>query len=214
MNHLAGSFEPPAERCREIDFGREKRNSDEEHGDVAQKNDHGGKEIALLRDVALLRFQNVPRQRDVKGVGRADNKMEPDDLFAPVPDQVADGEDSDGDHDVNREKIGCEAHQEVVFGDDDMAAVGGGFEFFQFAAEEPGPEGVGQFMAENVNEHRFGQHQEDHEPTRRPSDHGDPKGVGFAGSPHDKPECFRRAEAERKQKNGDDEFRPLGHGFL
>ena len=47
----------------------------------------------------------------------------------------------------------------IGFGDDDMAAVGGDLEFFHLAAKQPGPQRVGQFVAEDVNPHRLGQQQ-------------------------------------------------------
>jgi hypothetical protein len=85
VNRLAGVREPPAEHRRHIHFRREQRNTDEQHEDVAEKNHDGGKQIALAGDVGLLRLERLRRERDVKGVGRANQQMKPGQEILPAP---------------------------------------------------------------------------------------------------------------------------------
>jgi hypothetical protein len=69
MDEFSGAFKPPAERGEKPHPFDEKRDADEQHEDIADENDHAGKQIALLGDVGLIVFQNVPCQSDMKGVG-------------------------------------------------------------------------------------------------------------------------------------------------
>ena len=88
----------------------------------------------------LSRFQNVPRQRHVKRIRRADQQMKPDQITPPVPNQMAEREHSNDQGRVKREKIRRQRNQEIAFGDDNMAAAGGNLDFFHLAAKEPGPQ--------------------------------------------------------------------------
>ena len=89
MQDFPGAFKPPAEHRQQIDSRREQRDSNEQHADIAEKNNDCRKQVALLRDVGLPCFENVPGQRDVKGVGCADQQMEPDFEPFPIPDEMA-----------------------------------------------------------------------------------------------------------------------------
>ena len=72
MKNRPGAFKKPAQRVECADFSRERRNSQKQNRDVAEENNHGGKQISLRGDVALARLQGVKRERDVKGISRAE----------------------------------------------------------------------------------------------------------------------------------------------
>ncbi len=80
-----------------------------------------------------------------------------------------------------------------------MAAAGSGFEFFDFAAEEPCPNRVGQFVAEDIKPHWLGQHQKNHEPTDRARNHRHERGFSAADAADDHSHRFHRAAAKRQQ---------------
>ncbi len=121
---------------------RDHRNADEQHERVAQKNHDARKQVALARDVALARLQNVPRQREVERIGRAEQQMEPRDVTGPVPDKIPDHKQQHQQHRVERKKIRRQRDDEVILRHDDVAAFGSCFELLYFAAEKPGPDGM------------------------------------------------------------------------
>lgn len=108
MQNLAGAFKPPAKHREQIHSRGKQWNSQQQHAHVAQKNYYDGKEIALFRDVTLASFQNMPSQRHMKCVSRADQQMEPDGELCPVPDKMANREDKYEQRHVNRKKVRCE----------------------------------------------------------------------------------------------------------
>lgn len=93
-----------------------------------------------------------------------------------------------------------------------MAALGSGFEFFHFSPEEPCPERMGEFVAEHVNPHRLWQQKKNTNPTSRAGQHWNPRLIGAARRPKDKPQRLDRAKTNWQQNNCDDEFGPFGHG--
>ena len=204
-------MKPPAEGREHADFGGEQGDAEQQDGHVAEEDDDRGEQIALLGDVRLLGFEDMPGERDVESVGGAEQQVEPDQVRLPVPDQMADEEETNDDGGVNREEIRREGDEEIGFGDDDMAAVGGSLEFFHFAAEEPGPEHVGEFVADDVNPHRFGEQRVNDHPARRAGEQADPDGGGVAAVAQNAPERLDRADAERQEQDGEDELAPFGH---
>jgi hypothetical protein len=210
QNH-ARAFRPPAERIQQPDTRRQQRNSKQQHAGVAEKNDDGGKQTALARDVRLPRLQGVKRQRHVKRIRRADAQMKPDKKAAPVPNQIAQREQADDDDRVSREKMRRERYEKIGFGNDNVAAGRRDLHFFDLPAEQPCPERVGQFVAEDINPHRLGQQKENHEPARRPGEQRDPDRVRAVARAQHQPQCLCCAGANRQQQNGNDKLDPLRH---
>ena len=195
MQYLAGAFEPPAESGEEAHFGGEERNADQKDENVAEKNDDAGKEAALIGDVGLPGLENVAGERDVKGVGGAREEVKPDEVSTPVPKKMTEGECSDQERDIEREEIRSERDEKIGFRDHDVSAAGGGLEFFNPSAEEPGPDDMSQFMAHDINPHRFGEEKKNHNPAGRSGQHRDPGGVGVPGMLKDEPESLGRSHA-------------------
>src|SRR5256885_1469304 len=92
QEHSAGFAQPQAEGSQHGNVLREQRHADEPDRHVAEKNNDAGKEVSLAGDVGLAYAQNVDGQREMKGVGGADQKMKPDQMALPIPDQVAESE--------------------------------------------------------------------------------------------------------------------------
>ena len=106
MKHLLGVCQPPLQHRQQINFGCKQGDSDQQHQHVAEKDDHGGKHIALAGDIRLLRPENRGGERYVKRIGRADQQMEPHEEVLPVPDEMTNQEDQHDQHRVEWEKIG------------------------------------------------------------------------------------------------------------
>src|ERR1035437_9645658 len=178
-NH-ASAFQPPAERIQHSHLRRQQRNSEQQHADVAEENNYRRKQIALARDVRLLRLQNMKRQREVKRIRRADAQMKPHEIAVPVPDEISQREHDDDQHDIQREKIRRERDDKIRFGNDNVAAFGRDLHLFDLPAEQPRPQHVCQFMAEDVNPHRLGQQKENDDPARRAGEQRNPRRVRAA----------------------------------
>ena len=155
LDCLLRIVQPPAEHFCDADLRREQRQADEQHEDIAKKDHNSREEIALARDVGLLRLKHMGVESDMKGVGRTDEQMKPDHEPFPVPDEMTGDEHCNNHHGVEGEKIGRERDQEICFVHDHMPAFRGGFELFHAATEEPDPDGVCQFMAKDVDPHRL-----------------------------------------------------------
>src|SRR5882724_1099716 len=138
-------------------------NSQKQNADVAEKNHHGGKQIALRRDVRLPRFQSVKCQCHMKSISRADEQMKPDQR--PAPKKAAEREHADDNDGVKRKKIRRERDDEICLGDDNVTAFGSDFHFLDRSAKKPRPKRMGQFVAEDVNPHRLWKQEKNHSPT-------------------------------------------------
>src|SRR3954468_23552344 len=90
---------------------------------------------------------------------------------------------------IKRKEIRGEGDNEVVSSYNDVAPFGRGFELFDTAAKQPGPERVGQLMTEYINEHRFRQQEIDHAPTTGTGKNWNPSCVGAAGGTENQPKC-------------------------
>src|SRR5258706_10786232 len=123
------------------------------------------------------------RERDVETVGGSDHEMKPDQILFPMPNQVTDRETDDNQDHVKGKKIGGKSYQEVCFGDNDMTARGSGFELLDLTAEEPGPEDVRQFVAKDIDAHRFGEEEKNDQPTSGAANSGDPNRLSVVGHP-------------------------------
>jgi hypothetical protein len=210
-NH-ARAFKPPAKRIQNTDTRSQQRNSKQQHADVAEINHDGGKKITLRRDVALLRLQNVKRQRQMKRIRRADEQMEKNEIVSPVENQIPQRKNQNDDHGVDRKKIWRERDDKIRFGNDDVAAGRTDFHFFYLSAKQPSPKRVREFVAENVKPHRLGQQQKNHEPTRRTADKRNPRRVRATARAQHEPQRPCRARANGQQQNRDNKFDPLRHG--
>ena len=147
---------------------RQKRHGSQQEQRIPQKNDHRRKQVTLAGDVGLPGLEYLPCQRDVKGVGRPQQQMEPGQIRCPpVPQQIADDKDQHYQHGVKREEIRRQRDHEIVPRGDDVSARRGRFEPLDFAAKNPSPHGVRGFMAQDVNPHRFGQQEKDGDPASR-----------------------------------------------
>lgn len=211
MQKHAGAFRPPAERIQDSHPRRQQRNAEQQHDHVAEKDHHGGKQITLACDVRLLRLQNVSRQRHVKRIRRAEQQIKPDEIAVPVPDEIAERKQADQDDGIQREKIRRERDEEIRLGSNDVPAFGRDLHFFDRSSEQPRPDGVRQFMAKNINPHRLGHEQKNHNPARRAGEDGNPDRVRAVTRAQHEPQRFCCAGANRQQQNGDDELDPLRH---
>src|SRR5205814_9597143 len=108
---------------------------DEPDRNVAEENNDAGKEASLAGDVGLAYAQNVNGQGEMKGVGGADQKMKPDEMALPIPDQVAESEDGDDQHDVKRKEVRRDGEEKIIFGDDNVTAGSASFEFLDASAK-------------------------------------------------------------------------------
>jgi hypothetical protein len=93
-----------------------------------------------------------------------------------------------------------------------VAAFGPDLDFLDAAAEEPCPDSVGQFVAEDVDPHRLGEEQENDNPASRACEHGEPDAVRPAGLDNGQPERVGGSDAHGQQQNPQDHFDPFRHG--
>src|ERR1043166_9431378 len=138
--------------------------------------------------------------------------MKKREVTAPVPNQVSEAKNYHHHDDIERKEIWGERNEEICFGDDDVAAARGGFEFFDFAAENPDPHGVGQFMTDDIEPHWFWQKQKNDDPTRCAREHGNPGGVDVPGPAQHESERLAGTAANRQEQERHDELSPLWHG--
>ena len=83
--------------------------------------------------------------------------MKPNKVMPPVPEWMARPKCCHDENRVERKEVGRESNDEIIAGYHDVSTFGGGFEFFHTATEQPGPDRVSEFMAEDIDQHRFGQ---------------------------------------------------------
>jgi len=141
-------------------------------------------------------------ERDVKRIRRADAQMKPDEIAVPVPNKIAQSEHTHDQHHIQREKIWGERDDKICFGNDDVAAGRLHLHFFHLAAEQPRPQRVRQFMAEDVNPHRLGQQTKKHQPARRATGNGNPRRIcATTGLQH-----FQQSHS-RARANGQQQYR-------
>jgi hypothetical protein len=87
----------------------------QQHQRVAQEDDDGGKKIPLAGDVRLPGSQYLYRQRDVKGVGRAEQQMKPRQISVPpMPEQIAEEENQHDHHGVEWEEIRRQRDAKII----------------------------------------------------------------------------------------------------
>ena len=151
-------------------------------GEEVQGVDEGpGEEASVFEDVGLPPAQEFDGEGEVEGPREADPE-EGDGIIGPhrrEEPRDKEPEEGGGDH-VEGEEVGGEGHPDVVFADAHAAA---GFADVQAAgasAEEHGPEGVGEFVAEDVG----AGHRRHEAPDERP--HGHPRDAredGQGGQP-------------------------------
>src|SRR3989442_11032346 len=101
----------------------------------------------------------------MKCIRRADQEMKPGQITGPAPKPMPHRENQDRDRDVERKKVRRQRDEKVAPGDDHVTALRSRFEFLDSPAEKPRPEGMREFMTENINPHRPGQQEEYHQPT-------------------------------------------------
>jgi hypothetical protein len=211
MQDLAGAFEPPTEGSEDIDPGSEQRDPHEEEKNVAEEDDNRREDVTLIGDIRLFVFEDVPGERHMEGVSGAEKQVKPGQVRAPVPHQMTDQEPKHHENGIQRKEIGSEGDEKIGFRHDDVAAAGGGFKFFDATAEEPGPEGMSEFMAEDVDPHGPGKEQVDHGPASDAGESGDPGGIGRTAGAHHHAERPGGTRTGWQQQQRDDGFDPLGH---
>ena len=89
---------------------------------------------------------------------------------------------------------------------------GDDLEAFDLAAEEPRPKRMGEFVAEDVNEHWLGQKQEHHPPAGRAPKERDPETVRAARGSDDHHQGADGSGAKRQEQDGDNGLEPRRHG--
>jgi hypothetical protein len=127
-------------------------------------------------------FEDVPGEGYVECISSAKAEVEPREIMLPIPNPMAQEKSEHDEDGVEREEIGRESDDKVITSDDDVAAFGGSFEFLYFAAKEPGPESVCEFVAEDVQEHGLGKEKVNDQPTGRAGQEWDPDKFGAAAS--------------------------------
>src|ERR1035437_997165 len=95
-------------------------------------------------------LEDVPVERHVESIGGAEQQMKPNDVVAPIPEPMAGQEQQHHQNRIEGEEIRRERNDEVALVHDDMAPGVGSFELLHFSAEQPGPQDVGQLMAEDI----------------------------------------------------------------
>ena len=114
---------------------------------------------------------------------------------------------------VEREKIGRERDPEIIPIGDDVTAVAADAKLADPSSHEQHPEGMGQFMPENVNQHAAAADQRTRSTTRdaqrkEPEFFARPKPLRDGCAGEDGEERLAQDRADRQQKNRDDEFHP------
>ena len=143
-----------------------------------------------LRDNAVQRYIPglVRKTLDLlKGVGRAEQEMKPNEVVTPVPKPVSGEKDQHHEHGIEREEIRSQRDGEVALAHHDVTAAGGGPEASDSAAEEPGPKGMGKLVAEDIDPHWLWEQKVDDQPTSRPRKERHPGGIGVPSGLQDHP---------------------------
>lgn len=210
-DELNGKRAPQPENPAVGNSSGQQRQSEQEYQQIAEKNDYGRKKVTLTRDVALTGFQGMEGEGHVEAVSRAECQMKPHHVRLQIPHQLADCECGHDENRVEGKKIGRQGDQEIVPGNDYVAALRGGFKLFDFAAHHPGPDCVGEFVSDDIDPYGFRKQEVDGEPATGTSSQGDPNSVGSGGQAQSVPQGPRAAGAKRQQQNTDEELQPPGH---
>ena len=119
---------------------------------------------------------------------------------------MAGAKDQDYEYGVYRKEIGRQCDEEIAFGDDDMTARRRCLEFFDLSPHRPGPDGMGKFVAKDINPHRLGQQPINDYPAERARNHGYPHGVSMTArlnNQHHRPTC---SHTDRQQQQAKEHF--------
>src|SRR2546430_15482663 len=140
--------------------------------------------------------------------------MKPGQIVLPVPNPTSDQKSCHNDDGVQREKIGGKGDQKIVFRDDHMAALGTRLEFSNPSAERPGPESVGQFMPEDIDEHRLRQQQIDYQPARYARQDWQPRRIGRNTGYLQHPKSRSTAATKWQQDDSTYQLLPIPHATI
>src|SRR5437868_4981631 len=85
MKYSQRLLSPPPERGQWRDLrGHHRYGQEQDHG-IAQEDYHRGKQVALIADVRLAAFENMPGERDMKPVAGTQYQVKPGDIRLPIP---------------------------------------------------------------------------------------------------------------------------------
>ena len=113
-----------------------------------------GKKRAVIAQIGLALRNHPAGEREMERPGRADERVEQAAIRLHIHEQTRHAVNPEGDDAVERKEIRRERDPEIVPVGDDVPAVAADAELAHASAHEQNPEGVGQFVAENVNEER------------------------------------------------------------
>lgn len=168
---------------------------------VEEDDDGIGEESAMLLDIGLADGEHGDCEGDVECVGESDYGQ--DEAFVGLKiEEEAEGEDAgDHEHGVEGEEVGGERDDPIRFGDGDAAATRGDAKSRDTGAHEQRPEGMGEFVSEDVGAHGAGEEEIEEQPEEESSgeppsglrvstelldaQRGDESRGGADGGPHD-----------------------------
>ena len=150
----------------------------------------------------------------MKGVSRAEEEVKPRPVAAPTPKEVSDPKDEDAKDRIEREEVRGERDEKIGFCDHDMPPFGGDLEFFDLASEKPCPNGMGQFVAKDVNPHGFREQQKNSQPASGPANERNPNSFGRAGGAHHPQQGWNSPDTNGQEHEGDKQFNPFGHRII
>lgn len=145
----------------EIDSGGDDDEGEGEEEEIHEGDDDEGEEIAVGGEIGLAFGDHPEGEGEIKEPGEAEEEEEP--LVGSKPDVFGGGfgeieesvgeeiEDDEGEA-INGVEVGGEGDPEVVGIGDDVAAVSGPHLaiFVDFSAPDPDPDGVGEFVTEDI----------------------------------------------------------------
>ena len=151
----------------EIDGRGDDDEGEGEEEEVHEADDDEGEEISVGGEIGLAFGDHPKGEGEIKEPGEAEEEEEP--LVWGGPDESGGGfgeieeatgeeiEDDDGEA-INGVEVGGEGDPEVVGIGDDVAATGGPHLaiFVDFSAADPDPDGVGEFVTEDIEVNEWG----------------------------------------------------------
>ena len=117
---------------------------------IDEVNDHHREESAVLDQVGLPLPQHPDREGDMKTPGKADHPEQPLPIRLYIQEHAGPAVQKEGQNAVDRKKIRRQRDPEIVGVGNDVTAGPADTELAHFATHQPGPDGVCEFMPENI----------------------------------------------------------------
>lgn len=195
---------------------------EEEGGEVEGIDEGIGEEAAVFADIGLSDSEEFEGVGDMEGPGEADEEEGGEGdrgLGVWGSDPAEEEPEEEGEDGIEGEEVGGEGDPDIIFGYADGAAAAGDVQAGGASTEEEGPEGMGEFVAEDVGFGDRGEEAPGEDPEEDTGEGGGDAGTWEAGGGFDEddagaPEGIGQGGARGEEAEAEDELEAFHWGLF